>query len=349
MQSNEWNSLEPPGVSPVKGIHPWRYVIASVILILLVLAAFLLPLSMYYVYLPGPARDVESLVEVDGAKTYSSEGSLFLTTVTVDTEVTFVDLVQAGLDSQKAVVDAASLTQGGSLDELEKEQQQEMDDSKLHAEEVALGALGLGTPSGDGAKVVETIDGSPADGLLRADDVIVELNHQAITTTCDVARIMNSVEPGEPVTLVVLRDDKRKRFTDVKTVSNPEDGSALIGISMTDLNPEFDPEVDVTFRTGSIGGPSAGLMFALGLYDRLTPEDLTGGKQIAGTGTIQCDGSVGPIGGIEEKIAGAERAGAEVFLAPEADAPAAKRVANDLTVVSIGTFDDAVDYLESHS
>jgi Lon-like protease len=349
MQSNEWSPLEPPGVQPVKGVHPWRYVIASVILILLVLAAFLLPLSMYYVYLPGPAKDVESLVDVTGAKTYSSEGSLFLTTVTVDTEVTFADLVQAGLDSQKAVVDASALTQGGSLDDLEQQQQKEMDDSKLHAEEVALGALGLGTPTGDGAKVVETIDGAPADGLLRADDVIVELNHQTVSTTCDVARIMNSVEPGEPVTLVVERDGKRKRFGGLVTARNPEDGSALIGISMTDSNLEFDPDVDVKFRTGSIGGPSAGLMFALGLYDRLTPDDLTGGKQIAGTGTIQCDGSVGPIGGIEEKIAGAERAGAEIFLAPEADAPAAKKVAHDLTVVSVATFDDAVDYLESHS
>ena len=349
MQSNEWNPLEPPGVQPVKGVHPWRYVIASVILILLVLAAFLLPLSMYYIYLPGPAKDVESLVDVSGAKTYSSEGSLFLTTVTVDTEVTFADLVQAGLDSQKAVVDASALTQGGSLDDLEQQQQKEMDDSKLHAEEVALGALGLGTPTGDGAKVVETIAGAPAEGLLLADDVIVELNHQTVSTTCDVARIMNSVEPGEPVTLVVERDGKRKRFAGLKTARNPEDGSALIGISMTDSHLEFDPEVDVKFRTGAIGGPSAGLMFALGLYDRLTPDDLTGGKQIAGTGTIQCDGSVGPIGGIEEKIAGAERAGAEIFLAPEADAPAAKKVANDLTVVSVGTFDDAVDYLESHS
>jgi PDZ domain-containing protein len=118
---------------------------------------------------------------------------------------------------------------------------------------------------------------------------------------------------------------------------------------MTDVNFEFDPDVEVDLDTGEIGGPSAGLMFALGLYDNLTPEDLTGGKQIAGTGTIQCGGSVGPIGGIEEKIAGAERAGAELFLAPAADADAAKKAAHDLTVVSVASFDDAVDYLESHS
>ena len=89
-------------------------------------------------------------------------------------------------------------------------------------------------------------------------------------------------------------------------------------------------------------------MFALGLYDRLTPDDLTGGRRIAGTGTIRCDGSVGPIGGIEEKIAGAEREGAEVFLAPIADANAAERVADGLLVIPVETFDDAVDYLEDN-
>jgi PDZ domain-containing protein len=349
MQNDEWSLNDPPGVHPVKGVHPWRYVIASVILILLLLAAFLVPLSMYYVYLPGPARDVESLVDVTGAKTYSSEGSLFLTTVTVDTEVTFVDLVQAGLDSQKAVVEASTLTQGGSLKDLEDQQEREMDGSKMSAQEVALSALGIASPTGDGARIVETIEGSPAAGVLQKQDTIVELNHVDVGTTCDVDRLMNSVEPGEAVSLVILRDGKRKTIPDLKTVSNPQDGSALIGISMTDVNLKFDPDIDVKFRTGAIGGPSAGLMFSLGLYDRLTPEDLTGGKQIAGTGTIQCGGSVGPIGGIEEKIAGAERAGAELFLAPEGDAEAAKKVAHDLTVVSISSFEDAVEYLESHS
>jgi Lon-like protease len=349
MQNNDWGPLGPPGIKPVSGIHPWRYVVAAVLLIGLVLAGFLVPLSMYYVYLPGPARDVESLVEVSGAKTYSSEGSLFLTTVTVDTEVTFFDLVQAGFDSQKAVVDADSLTQGGSLKDLEKQQKDEMSESKLHAEEVALGALGLGHPTGDGAEVVDTVPNSPAQGVLETGDRIVALNGRTVQTTCDVTTAMSSVEPGDAVDLTIVRDGKKTTIEDIETVENPEDGSALIGIQMRDVHFEFDPTVDVKFKTGSIGGPSAGLMFALGLYDRLTPEDLTGGRQIAGTGTIDCDGSIGPIGGIEEKVAGAEREGAEVFLAPESNAEAAKRAANDLTVVSVATFQDAVDYLESHA
>lgn len=346
MQLNDWGVSEPPGVKPVTGIHPWRYVIAGVVLIALVLASLLVTLPTYYVYLPGPARDVETLVEVKGAKTYSSEGSLFLTTVTIDTTVTFYDLIQAGLDSQRAVVDSESVNQGASLAELKEQQNREMSESKRAARVVALGALGLGAPTGDGAEVVETLEGAPADGILEPGDRIVALQGREVQTTCDVSRVMRTVDPGDTVTVVVQRGDRRLTFDDVKAVRNEQDGSALIGISMRDVNFEFEPEVNARFDTGAIGGPSAGLMFALGLYDRLTPEDLTGGRRIAGTGTIRCDGSVGPIGGVEEKIAGAEREGAEVFLAPAADADAAERVADGLLVVPVETFEDALDYLE---
>jgi PDZ domain-containing protein len=104
--------------------------------------------------------------------------------------------------------------------------------------------------------------------------------------------------------------------------------------------------VGVKFKTGEIAGPSAGLMFTLALYDRLTPDDLTDGRKIAGTGTIACGGVVGPIGGVEEKVAGAEDQGAEIFLAPEGNYAAALGVADEIEVVSIATFDDAVEYLE---
>lgn len=348
MQSNDWGLPDPPGVKPVSGLHPWRYVIAGVVLIGLVLASFLVTIPMYYVYLPGPARDVESLVEVTGAKTYSSEGSLFLTTVTIDTQVTFFDLVQAGFDSQKAVVDSSTVNQGASIEELQDQQQAEMSQSKLAARVVALGALGLGSPTGDGAEVVETIEGAPAAGRLEPGDTIVALQGRVVKTTCDVSRIMQSVEPGDTITVIVLRDGKRMTFDDIEAVRNEQDGTALIGIRMKDTNFEFEPDVHARFKTGAIGGPSAGLMFALGLYDRLTPDDLTGGRRIAGTGTIRCDGGVGPIGGIEEKIAGAEREGAEVFLSPVADAEAAEKVADDLTVVPIATFEDAIEYLEGN-
>jgi PDZ domain-containing protein len=118
---------------------------------------------------------------------------------------------------------------------------------------------------------------------------------------------------------------------------------------MRDVNYRFDPGIQVDVDTGRIGGPSAGLMLSLAIYDRLTPSDLTGGHVIAGTGTIACDGGVGPIGGIEQKVAGAEDKGAEIFLAPRGNAPSARQVADDIEIVAVDSFADALSYLEGLS
>ena len=151
---------------------------------------------------------------------------------------------------------------------------------------------------------------------------------------------------GEEIEITVKRGDEEETFT-MTTEENPQNpGTSYIGVSMEEVGYTFDPGFDVDFETGEIGGPSAGLMMSLALYDKLTPEDLTHGRDIAGTGTIACDGGVGSIGGIEQKIAGAEAEGAEVFLAPAGNAEAAEAAANDIEVVSISRFDDAVEYLE---
>jgi PDZ domain-containing protein len=111
------------------------------------------------------------------------------------------------------------------------------------------------------------------------------------------------------------------------------------------LHFKFDPGVKVDFKTGRIAGPSAGLMLSLALYDLLTPEDLTAGHEIAGTGTLECGGGVGPIGGIQQKVAGAKAQGAEIFLAPLANVDEARVVADGIEIVPIGTFRDAIEYL----
>ncbi len=149
--------------------------------------------------------------------------------------------------------------------------------------------------------------------------------------------------------MTIRRDGDRKTVT-LRTVPNPQDpSSAFVGVQMSDVDYEFDPGAEVRFKTGEIAGPSAGLMFALALYDRVTPDDLTQGRKIAGTGEIACDGGVGPIGGIEEKVAAAERIGAEVFLAPAANADAARGAADELEVVAVSNFNDAVEFLEGLS
>jgi PDZ domain-containing protein len=336
----------PPGIEPVRGPRVVRWIVAAVIALALIVASNYIPLPFFYAYLPGPMRNVEDLVSVSEGQTYSSEGKLYLTTVSIDTDVTVAEWFRAVVDPEVAIVMKDDVTGGTSLKELEEQQRAEMDASKQHAEEVALTALGLATPKGDGARVTGTIEGAPAEGVLQRSDVIVAVDGQEVDTTCDVGRAVDRVAIGDPVEITVKRDGAEETFT-IETERNPQDPTtSYVGIFMTDVNYEFDPGFIVDFETGKIAGPSAGLMFSLALYDRLTPEDLTAGREIAGTGTIQCDGGVGPIGGIEQKIAAAEAIGASVFLAPEGNFENAEAAASDIEVVSISNFDDAVRYLE---
>jgi Lon-like protease len=336
----------PSGVEPVKQPPLIRRLVAILLLAGVVAAAVFVPIPIFYAYVPGPVRDVERLVEVSGAEIFSSEGSLYMTTVSLDIQVTFVEWVGALFDPTTDIVMKEAVTQGRPFSEVEKQQIEEMRASKLAAEEVVFSALGLGSPTGDGARIQEVAPGTPAEALLRKGDVLLKIDGEVVHTTCDVGRRVKDREPGDDVDVTVRRNGSTRTFT-VGTIADPQDPDLpLIGIFMADVNREFEPGIDVEFKTGEVAGPSAGLMLSLALYDRLTPEDVTGGRSIAGTGTIACDGAVGAIGGIEQKVAGAEREGAEIFLAPAANYEAARDAAGDIEVVKVSTFAAALRYLE---
>lgn len=347
MQQSGWDLPDPQGTTPVRGFHPWRWIVLGFLSIVLLFAAFFVPIPVLYEYLPGPAPKVDRLVSVSGARTYSSEGSFRLTTVSVDTQVTFVEWIKSGFDPETAVVSRDQVTGGQSLEDLQRSQERAMSESNQHAQEVALIALGIAQPEGDGARITGTVTGTPGRRVFRDGDVILEIDGEAVSTVCDVGRKIDSYEIGERVAFTVRRDGERKTF-ELETVANPQDpATAFVGIGMDEVNYSFEPGVDVEFDPGDIAGPSAGLMFALQIYDQLTPDDLTHGHQIAGTGEISCDGGVSPIGGIEQKVAGAKREGAEIFLSPTLNADAAREVAGDeIEIVAISTFDDAIEYLE---
>jgi Lon-like protease len=348
MQSQTQIQDPPPqGPSPPSGARSyWRFIVAVLALVLLFLVATRVPIPIFFALEPGPARDVEDLVEVSGERTYSSEGSLFLTTVRVDTQVTLADWIRAAIDPARRIVSREEVTGGIPLEEQEEQQLEEMEVSKEQARMVALGALGYPGPEGDGAEIVRVDEGAPAGSVLQLEDVIVEVNGEPVETICDASQKIGGVEPGDQVALVVLRAGERESFT-MKTVRNPQDPTKpYVGVVMSNKGFDYDPGVDVKFDTDNIGGPSAGLMFTLAAYDQLTPDDLTEGREIAGTGTIGCGGEVGAIGGIEQKVAGAEAEGADVFLAPSGNFDEAQAAADDITVIEVGTFDDALDYLE---
>lgn len=341
MQSNDWELPTPPGTGPVRGTSPLRLIVTAVVVAAIVIGTFVVPIPVFFLYVPGPVRDVGKLVEVEGAKTYSSEGQLFLTTINIKTTVTLFDVFVAAFDPASDVVMKEEVTGGQSIEDVRKQAKADMTASKQAARKTALGALGI--PAGDGARVVDTYEGTPAEGTLREGDVVVGVGDEAITSTCDVSEAFDEHSAGDVIPITVLRDGRRRTIP-IETIEHPaKAGAPFVGIEMTDVPGDA---VDVRFKTGEIAGPSAGLMFTLALYDRLTPDDLTAGHKIAGTGTIACGGVVGMIGGIEEKVAGAENQGAEIFLAPEGNYAAALEVADEIEVVSVATFDDAVEYLE---
>lgn len=347
MENNLGVPPDPPrGIEPVRSSRGFMRVILLGILLVIVATSTWIPVPPFSIYQPGPVKEVEGLIEVEDTTTYSSEGRLMLTTVNVNLDITLREWIVAMFDPHQTVVLREDVTGGGSVEELEQQQREEMAASKQHAEEVALTALGLAEPTGKGAHIQGTVNGSPASGTLHRDDVIVEINGQKVATTCDVGRAIDETQVGDEIELVIQRGKDRRTIT-VETTRNPQDpDNAYIGVFMDEIRYRFDPGFDVEIRTGRIAGPSAGLMFALALYDRLTPDDLTHGQDIAGTGTISCDGGVGPIGGIEQKVAGAEAQGAEIFLAPSGNATAAEGAADEIEVVAVSTFNDAIEYLE---
>jgi PDZ domain-containing protein len=340
--------MQPREPSPQRRMsskRAWGLVAVFLAVVAAITLSLTVPIPIYYAQLPGPIRDVERLVDVEGRTTFSSEGELYMTTVSFDTRVTFVEWINATLDPTKKVVERDQVTGGLSLEELERIQVEEMKNSQSAAQVVAATALGSSPPTGDGARIVSVVQ-EPAKGELRPGDVIVGIDGSAVATICDVYRLLRDRAPGDEIEIEVERDSEVMSFTLQAGSTTVDPGQAFLGIAMTS-DYEFSPGFEVEFDTGRVAGPSAGLMLSLGLYDQLTPEDLTKGRAIAGTGTITCDGSVGPIGGIEQKIAAAEAAGVDAFLAPAANADAARSAANDIAIVAVDTFADAVEFLQS--
>jgi PDZ domain-containing protein len=218
----------------------------------------------------------------------------------------------------------------------------QMDQSKIAATAVVLRALGMYPKQhGDGALIEGVAENCPADGELYPGDVITEIDGTAVSDAKNASKLFDTIPDGHPLHFTLDVDGQTQRATFTRAACGPN-GEKLVGISMIDAFP-----FDVSFSSEDIGGPSAGLMWALGLYDLLTPADLTAGRTIAGTGVIATDGRVYPIGGITDKVVAAEREGATIFLAPKKNMPELAGVdTGDMQVIPVATFDDALAALQ---
>jgi Lon-like protease len=316
---------------------------------------FLIPIAMlalvadrvvlpYYVLGPGPAREVEPLIDIDGRATYPGEGRLLLTAVSLS-QADLFEIVGAWIDPARVVVSERDIIPPGSTPEEEIEVAlSQMDTSKIDAAVVALSAYaGYPEESRPGVLVESVVEGAPADGKLYAGDLIVEVDGTRLGGPEDLRAMIDQAGLGGTLGLTVEAGGETREVELTLGRVAGIDGPAM-GIA-----PIHNFPFPLTIRSGDIGGPSAGLMWTLGLVELLTREDLTAGRVVAGTGVITLEGQVGPIGGIEEKVVAAERAGATVFFSPAENVEAARSVADRITVVPVRTYEDAVDYLEETS
>lgn len=325
-------------------------IIAAPLLAALLVAAAVVPLP-YAVYSPGPTFDIlaedadeAELIQVDGHKTYyDDEGQLRFTTVKTtarDNRLTLFELFGAWQDDDKAVIPFDVAHPEDLTAEEEKQQGQAMMASSQDvAKAVALTELGYDLETS--VQAIEVVEGSAADGELLAGDVLLRVDGTRVSQPSDVVDAVTENGAGEPVEFVVERDDERLT---VPVTPEEVDGEPRVGITVGE-NYEFPFEIELRVDP-QIGGPSAGLMFALGIYDTLTPEVLTGGDVIAGTGALAPDGTVEPIGGIQQKISGAEDAGAEVFLVPADNCDDVGGLETDVELVKAETMHDARVALE---
>ncbi|WP_188037264.1 S16 family serine protease [Actinotalea sp. JY-7885] len=319
--------------------------VATVVTAVLLAVCAALPLP-YAIESPGPTRDTlgeddgTPLITVEGAPTFDSSGELLLTTVRVaggpGSAVSLPQVVASWFDRTRAVVPVEQLYPSEETrEEVEERNQAAMASSQENATVAALEELGYEVPTR--LVVADAVPGSGSEGVVLPDDVIVSVDGTPVDAFSELDDVLGTVEPGADVVLGVERDGEPVDLR-VTTTQGP-DGTALLGVY---LAPEFELPVDVTIEIDSIGGPSAGTMFALGIIDRLTEADETGGQTIAGTGTMDLTGAVGPIGGIRQKLAGAKEDGATWFLAPEANCDeVVGYVPDGLRVASVATLAEA--------
>lgn len=312
----------------------------------------------YVIERPGPAYDTLGEVEVEGDSvplidipdetTYPTEGSLDLTTVYIDGSpqrlLNWSQLAVAWFDPSRAVYPLDSLYPAGTTEEeSDAESQVDMTNSQSAATAAALTELDI--PFASIVRVAGVVEGQPADGVLRSGDQIVAINGVAIDTPEALRDQIAANGIGEPMTVDITRDAIDTTVTITPVDSEQEPGTPVIGIYP---GADYDFPFDVEVELQNVGGPSAGMMFALAIYDKLTPGALTGGEHIAGTGTIEGDGTVGPIGGIRQKLYAARDAGADYFLAPESNCDeVVGHVPDGIEVFATGTLQTSIDILGS--
>ncbi len=318
---------------------------SSLLLVACLGALYIVP-SNHYVYLPDRARAADPLVKVPDDDNQATENGIYMVDVIVR-RASILERLVPGLFEGATLVAEERLNPLGVSDDARREASlQDMTKSQQVAAAVALRELNYDVKAvPNGVLVSQVAPDAPAAGALEIGDIIVRVENEEIRTTTQLTRYMrDNVDAGQSVEVTVRRGDGLEQVR-VGTTQSPDAGRPVFGI-LVEQEADITLPIDISIDAGNIGGPSAGLAFALDIVDEVGA-DIDGGRKIVVTGAIALDGTVEPIGGIKQKTIGAREADADLFVVPEENAAEAQRYADDLRVVSVSTFDEALAALET--
>lgn len=352
------DSVEPIDGSGDDGMGPrwsrrrrWTVTMSVLAGIALLVAGLAIRLPWYAIS-PGMSRPTEPLISVEGAPTYENDGAIDFLTVSLR-QVTPIEVVASWVNSDLELRSEEEVLGKQTPGENRELNLRMMADSKDAAQYQALTRLGYSIPTnGTGAVIASVGQGSPAEGLLVAGDVVVEANGTPISFNQQLVAMVGASTPGTVLTLSVepfdasIEGARPARTVDVRLGERPDaPGRGYLGVTTFTRDLSFDFPVKISINSGQVGGPSAGLAFTLGILDVMTPGSLTGGRPIATTGTMSLDGTVGPIGGIHQKVIAARREGVELMLVPSSEIEEARLYAGDLRIEAVDTLDQALEVL----
>ena len=320
---------------------------------LIIVIASILPFGLmktdYYFMAPGPPYQWD--IAIEGAESYDYEGNLYQLTVRRD-EANYFTYIWAKVDNS---VDLYSreviLPKGVTPQELSEISIQNMKTSENVAIAVALNILDYEIETqGDGVLVVGVMDDSPVAGKLLKEDLIISINNEMIKSTTEFISLLRTYEIGDMVSIGLIRNDKEMSIQTKLIEHIDYENEPMVGFLASTPNQRFVFPISVDIDTGNVGGPSAGLMMALNVYNSLTEYDITKGIKVAGTGTIEIDGSVGPVGGVKQKVIAAKNAGSTLILVPTANFDDVQSyIDEDTSIVSVDTFNEALNLIFEYS
>lgn len=326
----------------------WTAFVAAVVFV--ATAALLVAIPVPFItWNPGMAyntlgsHDGKPMISVDGIQTYPTSGQLDLTTVSVTRQDSRLTLPEALMAYWMPSRDTLPRDADTTAEEAETQERVMMETAQQNA---IVAALRAGGESVTEMPVVSSVTvGGAAEGLLEPGDLFVSVDGVPVTQVDQVGALIKRRVVSDPVTFVVLRGSERTTVGVVTQSAKDNPGQPVVGI---EVGVGYAYDAKISYDLGErIGGPSAGFVFSLAIYDLITAGELMDGRHVAGTGTIDVNGKVGAIGGIQEKIAGADRAGADTFLVPAANCGDLAGVNTDLNLIKVETLEDGISALET--